>query len=99
MGKAEALVERAKQMDKKASPHTWYYIATGYVVCGQPQKAVEALKRAISECQQGWLLPSKDTLFVCLEYMKGNNDVEEAKEFIRSLADKDIVSADIQKEL
>lgn len=72
VGKAEALVERAIQADKKPSYHTWYYLATGYVVCGQPQKAVEAVKRAISECQPGWQLPSKDILISCLEYMKAN---------------------------
>lgn len=99
MGKAEALVERAKQRDKKPIPYTWYYLATGYIGCGQPQKAVEAMKRGISECRPGWRLPSNDILIACLEYMKGNNDVEEAKEFIRSLVAKDIVSADIEKEL
>ncbi|KAL8095051.1 pentatricopeptide repeat-containing protein At2g20710, mitochondrial-like [Apium graveolens] len=99
MGKAEALVERAEQRNKKPIPCTWYFLATGYIGCDQPQKAVEAMKRGIAECRQGWQLPSKDILVACLEYMKGNNDVKEAKEFVRSLVAKDIVSADIEKEL
>ncbi|KAL1829436.1 hypothetical protein ACET3Z_007848 [Daucus carota] len=98
MEKAEVLLDRAKN-NGKPQPQTWYYFATGYVGCGQLPKAVEAMKRAISECRRGWKLPSTDILIACLEYIKNNCDVEEVKGFIRSLVAKEIISTDTEKEL
>ncbi|KAK1375737.1 Pentatricopeptide repeat-containing protein, mitochondrial [Heracleum sosnowskyi] len=98
MGKAEALLDRAKR-DGKPTPQTWYYFATGYIGSGQLPEAVEAMKRAISKCQRGWKQPSTDILIACLEYLKKNKDVKEVEEFIRSLVFKDIVSAETEKEL
>lgn len=98
MGKAEALLDRAKR-EGKPLPSTWYYFATGYIGCGELSEAVEAMKIAISKCEQGWKQPSTDILIACVEYLKKNKDVKEVEEFIRSLVVKDIVSADTEKEL
>ncbi|XP_057959555.1 pentatricopeptide repeat-containing protein At2g20710, mitochondrial-like [Malania oleifera] len=98
MMKAEDLVDRALVKGGKPCGHTWYVLATGYIRDNRLPKAVEAMKVAISMQQPGWK-PGKESLAACLEYLKGNGDLEEAKKFLGLLARMGTISTDIHDRL
>ncbi|XP_057959542.1 pentatricopeptide repeat-containing protein At2g20710, mitochondrial-like [Malania oleifera] len=98
MVKAEDLVDRALVKGGKPSGRTWYFLARGYVRNNQLPKAVEAMKVAISMQLPGWK-PGKESLAACLEYLKGNGDPEEAKEFLGLLERMGTISTDIHDRL
>ncbi|KAL6988673.1 hypothetical protein U1Q18_014429 [Sarracenia purpurea var. burkii] len=96
--KAEAFINRAIMKGGKPLPHTWYFLAAGYVNVSQLPKAVEAMKLAVSAFDPGWK-PSQPILAACLEYLKEKVDVKEAAEFLRLLLAKGVVSVDIHDRL
>ncbi|XP_010105079.2 pentatricopeptide repeat-containing protein At2g20710, mitochondrial [Morus notabilis] len=91
--KAEALVAQVKVEGGKPNVKTWSHLTTGYCVRKQTHKAVESIKEEISVAEPWWKL-SKDNVAVCLDYLIGKGDVEQAEEIIRLLKDKDFVSMD-----
>lgn len=92
--KAEALVARVEKPNAK----TWSHLATVYCVHKKIDKAVESIKEEISLAEPWWKL-SKDNVAVCLEYLIGKGDVEQAADIIRKLKDKGFVSMDIHDQL
>ncbi|KAG5556314.1 hypothetical protein RHGRI_006800 [Rhododendron griersonianum] len=98
MEKAETLIYRARMKGGKPLAHTWYYLAAGYVDVNEMPKAIEALKVAVSAFKPGWK-PSGPVLVACLEYLKEKGDVEEAKEFLRLLLGKGVLSIGIHDKL
>ncbi|KAI3456268.1 hypothetical protein Pfo_012931 [Paulownia fortunei] len=70
--KAEALI--TKGISKGGDPlvTTWCHLAGGYLKKNQVPKAVEALKKAIS-----------DSLTTCLEYLENGDCIEKAEELIK----------------
>ncbi|KAK4833493.1 hypothetical protein QYF36_005975 [Acer negundo] len=85
------IISKGGKLDHK----TWFYLATGYLQNNQLQKAVEKMKEAIAICHNKWK-PRKDVVAACLEYFKHEGDVEEARNFINLLGDKNIISVDVQ---
>lgn len=98
MEKAETLIYRARMKGGKPLAHTWYYLAAGYVDVNEMPKAIEALKVAVSAFKPGWK-PSGPVLVACLEYLKEKGDVEEAKEFLRLLLGKGVLSIGMHDKL
>ncbi|KAK1575316.1 hypothetical protein Q3G72_004451 [Acer saccharum] len=95
MEKAETFADRIISKGGKLDHKTWFYLATGYLQNNQLQKAVEKMKEAIAVCHNKWK-PRKDVVAACLEYFKHEGDVEEARNFINLLRDKNIISVDVQ---
>ncbi|KAE9465686.1 hypothetical protein C3L33_02399, partial [Rhododendron williamsianum] len=98
MEKAETLITRARMKGGKPLPRAWYYLAAGYVCVNEMPKAIEAFKVAVSAFKPGWK-PSGPVLVACLEYLKEKSDVEEAKEFLRLLLGKGVLSVGIHDKL
>lgn len=82
--KAEAYMNRLIECGKETESTKWGRLATGYHVHGQMEKAVETMKKAILASQPGWM-PNRFTLAACLDYLKGNGEVEVAEEILRLL--------------
>ncbi|OVA14940.1 Pentatricopeptide repeat [Macleaya cordata] len=96
--KAEKLVNEAVEKGKKPYANTWNCLATGYLEDDQIPKAVETLKKAILARRSGWK-PNRDTLAACLEYMKGQEDVEGAEELLKFLGYPGPSSMDVWERL
>ncbi|KAH7554226.1 hypothetical protein JRO89_XS12G0137700 [Xanthoceras sorbifolium] len=96
--KAETLIGRIISKGEKPDEKTWYYVATGYLLINQPQKAVEKLKQALMVCHEKWR-PQNTVVAACLEYFKREGDMEAAGNFINLLGDKNIISVDVQDRL
>ncbi|XWS63403.1 hypothetical protein CRYUN_Cryun06bG0094000 [Craigia yunnanensis] len=94
--KAEAytnsLIERG--LIKEPDAFTRNSLATGYQIDGQMAKAVETLKKAILASISGWK-PNIDTLAVCLEFLKGENNIVAAEELLELLRVRGLVSTDV----
>ncbi|KAF2283445.1 hypothetical protein GH714_006659 [Hevea brasiliensis] len=56
----------------------------GYLVVKQMKKAVEVIKKAISTSKNGWM-PNLDTLSTCLEYLKGQGDIEAVEDLLKMM--------------
>ncbi|KAB5530104.1 hypothetical protein DKX38_020185 [Salix brachista] len=78
--KAEAAIEKAVQ-GRTPYASTWHVMAKGYAEHDQIPKAVEMLKRAVN-VGRSWK-PDPILVNTCLEYLEGQGDTEEMKEFIR----------------
>lgn len=98
MEKAETLINKARMKGGKPLPHTWYFLAAGYASVKEMPKAIEAFKVAVSTFKPGWK-PSGPVLVACVEYLKEKGDVEEAKEFLRLLLGKGVLSIGIHDKL
>lgn len=98
--KAEALINGGKLKGGKPHVKTWYYMAKGYLQNNQTQKAVEAMKEvlAIYRTPSKWK-PSAESLAACLDYLKDEDDMEGAENFIKLLSDKEIIPVDLQDRL
>ncbi|XP_060202907.1 pentatricopeptide repeat-containing protein At2g20710, mitochondrial-like [Lycium barbarum] len=90
--KAEALIDRGLSKGGVPSVITWCHLASGYIHEDQVEKAIEALNKAISICPPKFI-PSKDTLYTCVEYWENQGNVEKSEEFVRSLEVEGIFSA------
>ncbi|XP_058082714.1 pentatricopeptide repeat-containing protein At2g20710, mitochondrial-like [Magnolia sinica] len=82
--KAESFINKAIQEGKTPYPSTWECLATGYLEDNQIPRGVEMMKKAMSVKRHGWK-PNSDNVASCLEYFKGQGDVEGAEEFVRLL--------------
>ncbi|CAH9059992.1 unnamed protein product [Cuscuta europaea] len=81
--KAEELLERGMSESRGVpSVATWCHLAGGYLMDDQVPKALEALRKAVAVCPPNF---NKDTLNICVEYLKKQGNVENAEEFINSL--------------
>ncbi|KAM7257158.1 hypothetical protein ACFE04_012899 [Oxalis oulophora] len=89
MEKAENLINRVIEKGGKPDAMAWFYTITGYFLNHDMVKAVEALKEAIKASRRGWT-PNKETLAICLDYLKREGDVNQAKELISLMGEKDI---------
>lgn len=96
--KAEAYVERLIEKGMEPDARIWNCMSTGYYMDGQMAKAVETMKKAVLACQQQWK-PNRFTLAACLEYLKGEGDVEVADEILRSLREQDFLSTGMYNRL
>ncbi|CAK7349799.1 unnamed protein product [Dovyalis caffra] len=82
--KAEAIVGKVVESGIKIEASTLDLLATGYHVGGQMLKATETIRKAISISQPVWK-PNMYTLSACLEYLKGQGDVEKTEELLKIL--------------
>ncbi|XWS68629.1 hypothetical protein CRYUN_Cryun04dG0107200 [Craigia yunnanensis] len=98
--KAEAysnsLIERG--VTKEPDAFTWNSLATGYQIDGQMAKAVETLKKAILASSSGWK-PNAGTWAACLEFLKGENNIEAAEELLQLLRVRGHFSTDVYDRL
>lgn len=78
--KAEAAIEKAVQ-GRTPYASTWHVMAKGYMEHDQIPKTVEMLKRAVN-VGRDWK-PDPILVNTCLEYLEGQGDAEEMKEFTR----------------
>ncbi|KAK3039584.1 hypothetical protein RJ639_027728 [Escallonia herrerae] len=87
LGKAESLVNRLMEGGVEPNASTWSRMALGYHKNNQMAKAVEATKKAILTSHPGWK-PHIATLASCLDYLKGNADMDTFNWMIRSVEEK-----------
>ncbi|KAI7750958.1 hypothetical protein M8C21_031788 [Ambrosia artemisiifolia] len=80
--KAEEYIERLVGMGKQPPKSTWDCLATAYCKYKEMEKAVEAMKKAISCSDDHWSL-NQVTLIACVKYLEKKGDMEVAKEFAR----------------
>ncbi|KAK4846584.1 hypothetical protein QYF36_019489 [Acer negundo] len=104
--KAEAYVNGFIESGKDPDATTWDRLATGYHANGQMAKSVEAMKKAILADRPGWT-PNTMTLAAILEYLKEQDDVGAAEEFLKLLQERghsstgiyDKLGSDLNKEI
>lgn len=92
--KAELFVRKLVESGNEPNASTWNRMALGYWTNNQMEKAVELMKKVILASQPGWK-PNFAVLGSCLEYLKGNGDVDKVEEIKRLLEEKGHNSADI----
>lgn len=80
--KAEDYVARLVGMGKQPPKSTWDCLATAFCKCGKMEKAVDAMKKAISCYDDHWSL-NQVTLIACVKYLEKKGDMELAKEFAK----------------
>ncbi|KAI4348829.1 hypothetical protein L6164_009503 [Bauhinia variegata] len=95
---AEALVNWVKFSGGEPDARTRYYLANGCLQRRDYVNAVDYMREVIS-IREPWWMPRMETLAACLEFLKGEGDIEEAEDFIRSLRNKDLVSSNIHDRL
>ncbi|KAK0589821.1 hypothetical protein LWI29_018913 [Acer saccharum] len=96
--KAEAYVNGFIESGRNPDATTWDRLATGYHDNGQMEKSVEAMKKAILADRPGWT-PNTMTLAAILEYLKQQDDVGAAEEFLKLLQERGHSSTDIYDKL
>ncbi|KAJ4975805.1 hypothetical protein NE237_000911 [Protea cynaroides] len=96
--KAEEFINKAIERGMKPYPSTWDCLATAYLKDNQIPKAVESMKNAILASRPGWK-PNCSTLAACLEYLKGQGDIEGIEEFTRLLRTQGTTPSSVCKEL
>ncbi|KAH7533328.1 pentatricopeptide repeat-containing protein At2g20710, mitochondrial [Ziziphus jujuba] len=96
--KAEAYIKRLIESGKKPDARIWNCMSTGYYMDGQMAKAVETMKKAVLACEQQWK-PNRFTLAACLEYLKGEGNVEVADEILTLLREQGFVSTGMYNRL
>ncbi|XVE92770.1 hypothetical protein REPUB_Repub01dG0128100 [Reevesia pubescens] len=98
--KAEAYTNRLieRGVIKEPDAFTLNSLATGYQIDGQMTKAVETLKKAIEASILGWK-PNTVTLAACLEFLKGENNIEAAEELLELLRVRGHFSTDVYDRL
>ncbi|KAK1419341.1 hypothetical protein QVD17_28507 [Tagetes erecta] len=80
--KAEDYIERLVGMGKQPPKSTWDCLATAFCKCGEMEKAVDAMKKAVSCYDDHWNL-NQVTLTACVKYLEKKGDMEVAKEFAK----------------
>ncbi|KAI3802241.1 hypothetical protein L1987_30371 [Smallanthus sonchifolius] len=80
--KAEDYVERLVGMGKQPPKSTWDCLATAFWKYGEMEKAVDAMKKAISCYDNHWNL-NQVTLIACVKYLEKKGDMEVAKELAK----------------
>ncbi|CAN1351308.1 Pentatricopeptide repeat-containing protein At2g20710, mitochondrial [Linum perenne] len=87
--KAEQCVERVAESGGKPDPITWSCLAVGYRVGGEIEKAIEMLKKAVSERASSpighKLKPEIQTVAACIQHLKGQDKVEAAEEILQKI--------------
>ncbi|KAJ0521423.1 putative tetratricopeptide-like helical domain superfamily [Helianthus annuus] len=81
--KAEDYVERLVGMGKQPPKSTWDCLATAYCKYEEMEKAVEAMKKAISCIDDDRWSLNQVTLIACVRYLENKGDMKVAKEFAR----------------
>ncbi|XP_020535876.1 pentatricopeptide repeat-containing protein At2g20710, mitochondrial isoform X2 [Jatropha curcas] len=96
--KAEAVINKIIENGMEPNVTAWDCVAAGYYRVGQMAKAVEAIKKAVSVSK-----PGKEPRFynvqACLVYLKGQGDVEAAKELLKMIKETRCYSADAYDKL
>ncbi|KAL8188756.1 hypothetical protein R6Q57_029776 [Mikania cordata] len=83
--KAEDYVERLVRMGKQPPKSTWDCLATAYCKYREMDKAVDAMKKAISCYDDRWQI-NQVTLIACVKYLEEKGDMGVAKEFAKLIA-------------
>lgn len=94
--KAEAFLNRVILKGGKPGTGSWFTLAGEYLDHNQTEKAVELMRRALSNEGPQWT-SNKSALAVCLRLMRKRADLEGAKEFIRQLGDKCVIPVSVQE--
>ncbi|KAF5181055.1 Pentatricopeptide repeat-containing protein [Thalictrum thalictroides] len=81
--KAEMFINKAMENGKKPYASTWEILASGYIEANQISKAVESIKATLLE--RSWWKPRRETLAICLLYVKQQGDAAKTEEFVRLL--------------
>lgn len=89
--KAEAYIRRLLDGGKKLDGRAWVRLACGYHADNDMEKAVQAMKEAVSENLVGGR-PSPLTLVACIKYLKQKGDVDLALEFLKLCIEKGHIS-------
>lgn len=85
--KAEACINRIIDSGMEPDATSWDHLAAGYRVGKQMEKAVEAIKKAISTSKHGWK-PSLNTLNTCLKYLESQGDMEAVEELLKMVKEQ-----------
>ncbi|XP_076911200.1 pentatricopeptide repeat-containing protein At2g20710, mitochondrial-like [Bidens hawaiensis] len=94
--KAEEYVQRFVSMGKRPPKSTWDCLATAFWKSNEMEKAVDAMKKAVSCYDDRWSL-NQVTLVACVKYLKEKGDVELAKEFagfVKEVSERESASDD-----
>ncbi|XP_076886153.1 pentatricopeptide repeat-containing protein At2g20710, mitochondrial-like [Bidens hawaiensis] len=94
--KAEEYVQRFVGMGKRPPKSTWDCLATAFWKSNDMEKAVDAMKKAVSCYEDHWGL-NQVTLVACVKYLEEKGDVELAKEFagfVKEVSERESASDD-----
>ncbi|XP_019429637.1 PREDICTED: pentatricopeptide repeat-containing protein At2g20710, mitochondrial-like isoform X1 [Lupinus angustifolius] len=81
LNKAEAYIKRLLDGGKKLDGSTWDRFASAYRMGNDMEKAVQSMKKAISEDRPGWK-PNPFTLAACIKYAKEKEELDLALELL-----------------
>ncbi|KAM5559185.1 pentatricopeptide repeat-containing protein [Rosa sericea] len=98
LDKAEAIIERVILKGAKPDAKSWYSLAKVHLDHDQTEKAVELTRKALLAVQPGWKT-NKDVWAACLNYLIKKPDPEGAKEYIKLLTDKNVITVITQERL
>lgn len=91
--KAESIVSRILESGKDVSAATWERLAALYLKDDQIDKALDSMKKVISNMHL-LQLSNFATLAECLECLKGRGSTEKAEELIELLREKSLIGQD-----
>ncbi|KAK9921563.1 hypothetical protein M0R45_030068 [Rubus argutus] len=98
LDKAVAIIDRVILKGVKPDVKSWCCLARVHLAHDQAEKAVEFSRNALLAARPGWKT-DKDVWVACLNHLIKKPDLEGAKEYIKLLRDKNIITANKQERL
>lgn len=97
--KAESLLENALEKGGKPNYKTWEMFVGGYLENKQMDRAIETMKKAISQVKYREWQPAPEKVLAILKHFEELGDVDEAEDIFRSLRSVDHINTDTYNSL